>query len=264
MITRNSKLIVVADDSSFFRVELSHILTEAGHRVKTACNGEEVIEVVREAATAASGATGKAQDKDAPDLIILDLQMPEIDGFGVLEWLKEHNQIDSYPVLAITGAFEPGDVLSKLKDLGARGLLTKASSPEEVVHRVNDLLFNVDENRKGPQRVPISVPADFIIASRGSEGTEAHTGFLLNISQAGLFLHTRLVLEPEIEIKLTFQLPGSSRIFEVAGVVQWTTHPSAKKKLFGGAGVMFTSIADDDMRAIGDFVNAEQRRLRDR
>ncbi len=70
MITKNSKNIMVADDSLFFRTKLSDILVEAGHRVRFAKDGREVISELK-------------IDPGGVDLLMLDLQLPEIDGFGV-------------------------------------------------------------------------------------------------------------------------------------------------------------------------------------
>jgi CheY-like chemotaxis protein len=128
MITKNSKRILVADDSLFFRTMLSEILVEAGHQVKIAKNGKEAIEEVR------IGANGI-------DLLILDLQMPEVDGFGVLDWLRSSGHGGKFPILAITGAYEATQILEKLKNLGASGYLSKDMSSEQIISRVNRFLF---------------------------------------------------------------------------------------------------------------------------
>ena len=130
MITKNSKYILVADDSEFFRVKLSDILTEAGHKTKFVNDGRGIIEELK-------------KDSDGFDLIMLDLQMPEIDGFAVLAWIKDNNLTGKFPVLAVTGVYEPSQVLDRLKDLGAAGLMTKAFSPEQVMHRVPSSSINL-------------------------------------------------------------------------------------------------------------------------
>src|SRR3990170_613048 len=128
MITEDSKNILVADDSVFFRTKLSDIIIEAGHRVRFAKDGREVINEIK-------------IDTDGVDLLILDLQMPDIDGFGVLKWIRESGRHGRFPVLAVTGVYEPGDVLERLKDLGVNGLMSKASTPEQIIFRINRVLF---------------------------------------------------------------------------------------------------------------------------
>src|SRR3972149_3951223 len=94
MITKDSKRILVADDSIFFRTKLSDILVEAGHKVKFAKDGRELIKEI-------------SIDAGGVDLLMLDLQMPDIDGFGVLNWLSENGLKGRFPVLVITGGSSP-------------------------------------------------------------------------------------------------------------------------------------------------------------
>jgi CheY-like chemotaxis protein len=128
MITKNPKNVLLADDSEFFRTKLSDILIEAGHSVTFASTGREVIDKVQ-------------GDPDGIDLLILDLQKPHVDGFGVLEWMKNNGYNDRFTVLAVTGVYEPGEVIDRLKSLGASSLVTKGFTPEQVIHCINQLLF---------------------------------------------------------------------------------------------------------------------------
>ncbi len=216
MITKDSKNILLADDSVFFRTQLSAIIAEAGHNITFSSNGEEVIEQIKKA-------------PDGISLLILDLQMPRVDGFAVLEWMKEHGHEGKYPVLCITGAYEPSEILTRLQGLGANGLMTKGFTPEQVVYRINQLLFPDKVERVKDERTPLSIAVDYTI-----EG-EKNTGFILNLSPSGLFLHTRLDLDTGTTLDLKFSLPGTEKILEVKGIVQWGTHGSEKKKLFGGS-----------------------------
>lgn len=128
MNTVGPKNILIADDDNFFRVRLSDILALSGHRIRFAASGREVIEEIK-------------KDPSSIDLLTLDLQMPEIDGFGVLEWMNENGYRGRFPVLVVSGVNEPGHVLERLKALGASGLMTKSSKPEETIFRINKILF---------------------------------------------------------------------------------------------------------------------------
>jgi uncharacterized protein (TIGR02266 family) len=242
MITKTSKNILVADDSVFFRTKLSAILTETGHKVIFASDGREVIEKLQE-------------DPNGIDLVILDLQMPHIDGFGVLEWMTNNGCNDRFPTLVISGVYEPGEVMERLKSLGVRGLMTKGFTPEQVIHRINHILFPQKVEDRVEPRAPISAPVDFAL------GDATYTGFLLNISSTGLFLHTRMDLLPGSALKLKFSLPGSTRIYKAKGIVRWSTPPSTDKSLFGGAGIMFTSISDEDRQELKNYVEKELKNI---
>jgi uncharacterized protein (TIGR02266 family) len=237
MITPNSKSILLADDSVFFRTKLSAILMEAGHRVRFASDGADVIREIQ-------------IDPNGTDLLILDLQMPNIDGFGVLEWMRKNDC--KIPVLAVTGVYEPGEVIEKLRSLGARGLLTKGFTPEQVIYWVNKLLFPERRSERAEERIPVSIPVDFTIGD-----ATTHTGFLLNISVRGLFLHTRNELPPGAVVGLKFILPGSDKVINCKGIVKWGTPTSATQTLFGGAGVEFTKINEDDLSRLEEFIKKE-------
>lgn len=243
MITEDSKNILIADDSVFFRTKLSDILIEAGHLVRFAKDGREVINEIK-------------IDSNGIDLLILDLQMPDIDGFGVLKWMKENGYEGKFPVLAITGVYELSQVTENLKGLGAAGLMTKGFTPEQIIFRVNRALFP-DKIQQGVlrERVPVSVPVDFSI------GELTRTGFLLNISETGSFLHTKADILTGSLIRLKFSLAGVDRLFDIKGIVKWSTTEVATKTLFGGYGVMFTSMTEDERKLLGEFVVRELKRI---
>ena len=237
MITKHSKNIFIADDSEFFRVKLSDIITEAGHRARLFNDGRGVIATLQESS-------------DACDLIMLDLQMPESDGFTVLEWIKKNNLTDKLPVLAMTGAYEPTHVLDQLKELGAVGLMTKMYSPEQVLHRVNQLLFP-DKVDRGEARLPIPIPVDC------TTDNAFFTGHLLNLSASGLFLHTTVKLQADTAIILKFSLPDSDKIMDVNGLVKWYYCLPSHENLFGGAGVCFLNLTPEDQEILREFVQRE-------
>ncbi len=240
MITENSRNVLVADDSIFFRVKLSDVLIEAGHKVRFATNGKEVINEI-------------STDSDGIDLLMLDMQMPGIDGFGVLRWIKESGYIGKFPVLVVTGAYELAGIMAKIKELGASGLMTKGFSPEEILFRVNRFLFpeKCSSGGRPDERAILSVPADFTV------GDAAYTGFLLNISLDGLFLHTNVELLTGTSTHLRFSLPGYARVFDIKGIVKWSTGKKGADSLFGGYGVMFSTLEEDEKNLIDEFIKAE-------
>jgi uncharacterized protein (TIGR02266 family) len=243
MITKDSKYLLVADDSLLLRTKISDILVEAGHRVKVAKNGKEVIEEVR------IGANGI-------DLLILDLQMPEVDGFGVLDWIKNSGHGGKFPILAMTGAYEATRILEKLKSLGASGYMSKGMSPEQIIFRVNSFLFpNKSGGRPKNDRVCTSIPVDFMIGERSL------TGHMLNASEGGVFLYSKVKIPQGTELKLKFSLPGYGRIMVVKGNVQWSSDKTASGSIFCGHGVKFSSISMEDRKDLIDFIAHESARL---
>ena len=139
--------------------------------------------------------------------------MPEVDGFEVLEWMRDNNLIGRFPVLAVTGTYDPIHMFKRLRTLGTAGLITKALNPEQVIHKVNRILFP-DMEPWRTARVPISIPVDCTV------GSDSFTGRLLNINAGGLFLHTTEELQKDTKIELKFTLPGYDTM-KLNGVVDW-------------------------------------------
>ncbi len=235
----DSKTILVADDSIFFRTKLSDILAEAGHMVRFASDGKEVI-------------SNLTLNAGSIDLVILDLQMPEIDGFAVLQWMNDNGLSGKPPVLVTTGAYEAGNLLVRLRSLGATGLLSKGFTPEQVIFRINRILFpeKVAKINKW-KRVPVSIPVDF------TDGGQTRTGFFLNLSETGAFLYTKAELTRGLRLVLKFILPGAGKVFEIVGNVKWATGEAYGHTLFCGYGIVFNAISHTDRQMLREFISNE-------
>ena len=113
--------ILVVDDEErmvrFIRMNLEH----DGFEVSEAFNGKEAIQKIRDV---------------TPDLILLDIMMPDLDGFEVLETVREVSQV---PVIMLTAKGEEDDRVRGL-ELGADDYVTKPFSPRELVSRVKAVL----------------------------------------------------------------------------------------------------------------------------
>jgi uncharacterized protein (TIGR02266 family) len=236
MITKDSKQILVAADDEFYRVKLGYILTQAGHEAMCVNDGRGVIEKLK-------------NDGDGFDLLILDLQMPRVDGYKVLEWMRDNNLTGRFPVLAVTSAYDSAHIFKRLKTLGTAGLITKASSPEQVIHKVNRILFPDMEPRGNP-RVPISIPVDCTVER------DSFTGRLLNINAGGLFLSTTEELQRDTKIQLIFTLPGYNSM-KLNGVVKWYKGFSGEKHFFSGAGITFLDLSQTAQEVLGQFMKRE-------
>jgi DNA-binding response OmpR family regulator len=113
--------ILVVDDEErmvrFIRMNLEH----DGFQVSEAFNGKQAIQKIRDV---------------TPDLILLDVMMPDLDGFEVLETVRE---VSNVPVIMLTAKGEEDDRVRGL-ELGADDYVTKPFSPRELVSRVKAVL----------------------------------------------------------------------------------------------------------------------------
>ena len=107
-------LVLIVDDDKLTRWSVSRVLTRAGYQVK-------------EAATAADGLAAIAGDR--PDAVLLDIVLPDGDGFSALRRIQEtHPRL---PVILIT-AHGSEETARMARDLGARGHLIKPCNPAEL------------------------------------------------------------------------------------------------------------------------------------
>jgi DNA-binding response OmpR family regulator len=119
-MVRKNTILIVDDESQIIRfIEMN--LEGEGFRVVSAANGYEALEKVT---------------RELPDLVILDVMMPDMDGF---ETLKKIREISSIPVIFLSVRGQEFDRVRGL-DLGADDYMTKPFSPKELVSRVNAVL----------------------------------------------------------------------------------------------------------------------------
>lgn len=116
--------VLLADDSELIHKHTVPILTSAGYDVAEAWNGREALEMVERA---------------RPDLVLTDVEMPEMDGYALCKTLKEDERTADIPVVICSSLGEAAD-LERGFDSGADDYLVKPVVPEELVSRLHSLL----------------------------------------------------------------------------------------------------------------------------
>lgn len=117
--------ILLVEDSKAVQQLYRNKLTFEQFQVLTADNGMEAIKLL-------------AQEK--PDIILLDLMMPIMDGFKVLQVIKTDNRLSKIPVLVFSAKGQPEEV-EKALNLGAAGYIVKATTkPNEVIEKLKTVL----------------------------------------------------------------------------------------------------------------------------
>jgi two-component system KDP operon response regulator KdpE len=142
--SRKYRILVVDDERrmvGFIRLNLE----QDGFEVIEASNGNEALDRLRDS---------------LPDLILLDVMMPDIDGFEVLRMIREISQV---PVIMLTAKSEEDDKVKGL-ELGADDYVTKPFSPRELVSRVKAVLrrgSSFEEDEEGVIEVDDRLKIDF-------------------------------------------------------------------------------------------------------
>src|SRR5882757_9755032 len=116
--------ILYVEDDELNRYAFSGIFRQAGFVVREAATGREALRLAAE----------------KPDLVVLDVNLPDLNGFEVCRRIKAHPATSAIPVLHLSGVFvKPEDRTNGL-DGGADGYLTKPVEPDEAVATVRSLL----------------------------------------------------------------------------------------------------------------------------
>ena len=121
--------IYIADDDADIRNLLTFTLIEEGHEVLAAKDGEMAIEAIT---------------NEPPDVLVLDMMMPKLDGLGVLKRLDESGALGRTRVLILTAKSAERDRVVGLEQ-GADQYLTKPFDPDELIDAVDALLGSTIE-----------------------------------------------------------------------------------------------------------------------
>jgi len=115
------KVLVVDDDPSIVTV-VAEILRGEGFDVLEATGGEQGLELAR---------------MGSPDVVLLDIMMPDIGGFEVYRRLRLDPEIENIPVLFLTASMKP-EYISRSADIGVNGYIIKPFSPPALVNALKE------------------------------------------------------------------------------------------------------------------------------
>ncbi len=126
-----NKKVLIADDEVYIRLLVRSILGR-DYVVLEANDGEEAVNVAR---------------TQRPDLILMDIMMPKLDGVGACNIIKSDSIIRTIPVIMLTARADKLDQ-EYSRDMGADGYMTKPFSPQELLDTVNRFLITSKRARK--------------------------------------------------------------------------------------------------------------------
>src|SRR5688500_8459898 len=121
--------VLVVDDADDSREAVARYLTKAGYGVRSARSGREALIAVA---------------TTVPDVIILDVRMPEMDGIEFLQVIRSYLRWSTVPVILLTGYNHSDDVIARAHDLGVKMIFLKAS------YRMDELLACVKRLQADP------------------------------------------------------------------------------------------------------------------
>ncbi len=235
-----AKRILVVDDVKLFRDLVQVVLGGTGYRVIAAESGREALEIARQ---------------EPPDLVLLDLYMPEMDGEATCRALRSEPALTDVPVIMVTSGSGPSEV-ARCVEAGCDDYVLKPIRRGPLVRKITGL---VDERAFERVRVPLDVPVEFGPAP----GTSAREGRAVNISAGGLFVETAEPVDPGAHLALSFALPvpEAGRPLSANGRVAWVNrgHERRKRDCGPGMGIAFRDLSDAGRSLITRFVRIRRR-----
>jgi DNA-binding response OmpR family regulator len=124
-MSKNDKIrILVADDEPNILLSLEFLMRKSGYEVFIARNGTEAMDIVK---------------KQKPDLAVLDIMMPDIDGYQICDFIKKSKDLSECKVIFLSAKSKESDI-QKGMSYGADFYMTKPYSTRALMLKVNDLL----------------------------------------------------------------------------------------------------------------------------
>lgn len=231
------KILLVDDVKVFLEVQ-KEFLRPSPVRVMTAKNGVEALGLVRE---------------ERPDLVVMDVEMPEMDGITCCAEIKGDPVLSSTPVILLSSNGSH-DVIESSRRAGCDKFLQKPVFGRDFLNMAHSFLPIIERRRpRVPCRVPVTVQVEGAIIE----------GVSRDIGMNGLFVASEGKVEQWSEVVTSFTLPTNSYALTVArGRVAWTNSPREPQRsdLPTGFGIEFREITGEGVShlrfcELTEFVN---------
>jgi len=226
--------VLVVDDEAMMRDLVSGLLEMEGYVVEVAEEGRSALAAI---------------DARPPDAVVLDLNMPGISGWQVIDQLKEHRAPP--PVIAMSGmgTAEPPQLYAVRRFVF--GYLSKPFSQEQLTKTVARAIEAARArpgdpaaftgHRREPRRT-VLVPATLM----SPDGQPAAIGQLLNLSPSGAQLDLGAAFAPGKKLMLSFDIPGGHGSFRVTSNIEWQKD--------GTLGLSFVDMSAADRQRLEDLL----------
>ncbi len=119
-----SKTVMIVEDNELNMKLFHDLLTAHGYETLQTNNGLNAMELARE---------------HMPDLILMDIQLPEVSGIDVIKWIKEDESLRKIPVIAVTAFAMKGDE-ERIRDAGCEGYISKPISVGPFLESISQLI----------------------------------------------------------------------------------------------------------------------------
>jgi len=233
IIDRRKKLLVV-DDNENFLMYMSILLQRMGFKkIIPADNGIDALKLLRIL---------------TPDVVLLDISMPQMDGVTVLRYIKGDTHTSNIPVIMLTIASDKKSY-KECERLGCSGYLTK---PVKLIELNNTLYRCMSANSDCKSRRFLRTPFNKKVAVTCNDLTEKH--FAVNLSQRGIYIRKRNPFPEGTDVIVSLPLQDES-ILSLQGTVIYTKNISGEVfKVPPGMAVEFKQLTSNDSSVLISYI----------
>lgn len=223
--------VLLADDIELFLELEKTFFRRDEFELFTARTGTKALEMIR---------------TERPDLVFMDLHMPEMDGDECCRQAKADPALCSIPIVIVTHMGEEK----------AQECCRRAGCDDILLKPINRHLFMATARRLLSLRERTDPRVEARLQVRFGSGGAVLTDYSVNISTGGIFLETATPLPQGTALQLEFTLPPRTTPIRCQARVAWVNHPDfpSKPGLPPGIGVQMLDLALDDLHAIRDFI----------
>lgn len=229
--------ILLVDDVNLLLELEKNFLKFSPVRILTARNGQEALEVI---------------ERDRPDLVFMDLNMPIMDGAVCCRKIKENPATVSIPVVMVTTAGRPEDE-EHCRGCGCDDYLTKPIDRRQFLAMGRKHLPSI--NRREP-RVPCSSDVTLNVAG------QTFTGKAVDVSVGGIYIATMSCMQRDDHLSLSFTINGKRPPLTISteGRVAWENTGDAKNKLRlpSGFGVEFVGLDERIRNYLREYIEGHE------
>ena len=225
--------ILLADNTELFLEIEKTIMQRTSVKILTAYDGNEALELARQ---------------HRPNIVILDLNLPELDGAKCCHAIKQDPSLDDTAVMLIASGGRPKDQ-DRCRNAGCDEILLKPINRTEFLKKVEKKL-RLPLRRK---RYQAEIKVQY-----GENDAASLIGYSIDISSGGFFIKTENPLEVSESLALRFSLTSDIKEIICSANVAWVNSPQKQIKLDWppGMGVQFVDISLGELHAIRNFIES--------
>jgi CheY-like chemotaxis protein len=235
----DKKNLLIVDDAELFLNMQQSFLSREDFVIHTAKSGTEAIDRAR---------------ATHPDLILLDLYMPDMNGDAVCTELRSDPEFARTPILIVTSDQKPANLV-KCVEAGCDGFVYKPFSREQLLGIVQQ---NLVISQRQYKRVGVELPCTITIGDEELETT------LTTLSEGGAFIEMGIPVDRDATLTLSFVIPDSKYPIKTEVVVRWA---ASFLRMSGplGMGVEFLEVTGGERELLKHYVDelAKQEKLAD-